>query len=405
MIRVAFIKFGGMSAGGTEKYLQTVAANLPSERFSVDFYYCDAAPYIGSDYKHLDTDPERLKFMQGSKVNLIKFKVGFKDVTVPTHDWVNTNFWEVFSEEKYDVIFTGRAGHPEYPFCLIKKTPIVDSLHLSGGADNQKNIQKVIQLSEWSARKWIRMGGDRRRITIIYQPVEIQEFKKEDWRKRYGLGNKYVYGFHQRNDDSIFSPIPLSAYATIETDATHFVILNGSEKYKKQAKELGIKNITFLPFAQTQADIYNFLGMLNVFAHGRRDGEINSTSIAEAMAFGLPVVSHCTRYNNGHIETIGRAGKVVGNMKEYAEELVRLQNDTAYSTLVSEYAKKRFEEKYSLERQMQKIEKVIEMAVYSPQNYTFWHWSSLPRVLYSIKYAVRVKLAKPVKYILKKIGL
>ena len=45
-IKIAFIKFGGMANGGTEKYLQTIAGHLPKDRFEVDFYYCDAAPYI-----------------------------------------------------------------------------------------------------------------------------------------------------------------------------------------------------------------------------------------------------------------------------------------------------------------------------------------------------------------------
>ena len=46
MIKIAFIKFGGMANGGTEKYLQTIAAHLPKDEFDVDFFYCDAAPYI-----------------------------------------------------------------------------------------------------------------------------------------------------------------------------------------------------------------------------------------------------------------------------------------------------------------------------------------------------------------------
>ena len=33
MIKVAFIKFGGMANGGTEKYLQTIAAHLPKDEF------------------------------------------------------------------------------------------------------------------------------------------------------------------------------------------------------------------------------------------------------------------------------------------------------------------------------------------------------------------------------------
>ena len=62
MIKVAFIKFGGMANGGTEKYLQTIAAHLPKDEFQVDFFYCDAAPYIGSDFKHLDTDESRVEY-------------------------------------------------------------------------------------------------------------------------------------------------------------------------------------------------------------------------------------------------------------------------------------------------------------------------------------------------------
>ena len=33
MIKVAFIKYGGLSAGGTEVHLQTLAANLPKNNF------------------------------------------------------------------------------------------------------------------------------------------------------------------------------------------------------------------------------------------------------------------------------------------------------------------------------------------------------------------------------------
>ena len=32
-IKVAFIKFGGLCAGGTERFLHAIAANLPKEEF------------------------------------------------------------------------------------------------------------------------------------------------------------------------------------------------------------------------------------------------------------------------------------------------------------------------------------------------------------------------------------
>ena len=59
-IRIAFIKYGGLSSGGTEKMLQIIAANLPKNRFAVDYFYCDSSPYIGSNYKHPETDESRI---------------------------------------------------------------------------------------------------------------------------------------------------------------------------------------------------------------------------------------------------------------------------------------------------------------------------------------------------------
>ena len=142
MIKIAFIKFGGMANGGTEKYLQTIAAHLPKDEFEVDFFYCDSAPYIGSDFVHPDTDLSRVEYCKSHGVNLIKFNVEFKDLRTQTHDWVNTDFWEYFNEDSYDLMQLGRAGHPEYPFIHINKTPIIDSIHLAGMGENKSNITR-----------------------------------------------------------------------------------------------------------------------------------------------------------------------------------------------------------------------------------------------------------------------
>ena len=63
--KIAFIKFGGLSSGGTEVSFQNVAKSL-SEKFSVDYYYCDSAPYIGSNWVHPDTDIDRQNFLEKS---------------------------------------------------------------------------------------------------------------------------------------------------------------------------------------------------------------------------------------------------------------------------------------------------------------------------------------------------
>tara|TARA_Y100001963_G_scaffold67864_1_gene94583 strand:+ start:2374 stop:3474 length:1101 start_codon:yes stop_codon:yes gene_type:complete len=328
-IKIAFIKFGGMANGGTEKYLQTIASHLPKDRFEVDFYYCDAAPYIGSDFKHLDTDQSRVEYTKSHGVNLIKFNVGFKDVTKPTHDWVDTNFWDVFDEEKYDVIQTGRSGHPEYPFTMINKTPIIDSIHLAGMAENKANVVTTVLISGEQKNKWVAAGGDPRKATIIPVPVEVPEYGDESYREEYGWENKCVFGMHQRVDNHIFSPIPLEAYDEIQTDDTAFLILGGSVNYQKQAKDMGLKNVRFIESTSDLNVIHKFLNTLNVYAHGRSDGEQCSSSIIEGLSHSLPMISH-TAPSVGQIEQIGNAGKVVEDYEEYSQVMLDLMNDTKY---------------------------------------------------------------------------
>lgn len=359
-IRVAFIKFGGLAAGGTEKFLQSVAANLPKEKFDITYFYCDAAPYIGSDWKHPDTDQTRIEYMNKHKVKLVKFDVKFKDVTKPTHDWVGTTLWDVFNEDDFDIVTSARSGHPEYPFTHIRRTPIVDTIHLSGMVDNQSNVEAVIHLSEWNKNVWVKGGGRADRAHVIYIPIKIPEsLPQHDYRKELGLETKFVFGMHQRADDGIFSPIPLSAYQKVETDNTAFVILGGSKKYQHQAEMLGLKNFIQLDPIGDFNKICRFLEMIDVYTHGRADGENNSQSIAEAMAFSCPIISHFAR-SNGHVETVGNAGKVVSNANEYAAEMKKLLADPAHKKDLEAKAKARFAEAYDLKTNIDKFVKIYE---------------------------------------------
>jgi len=357
-IKIAFIKFGGMGFGGTEKVLQDIAATLPKDRFEVDYYYCDAAPYIGSDFKHIDTDPSRVEYVKKHGVNPIKFNVQFKNVTVPTHDWIGTDFWEIFDEDNYDVIQTGRSGHPEYPFIHINKTPIVDSIHLSGMAENKHNVVKTVLISNEQRERWVAAGGPRDRSVLIPNPVEIPQVT-QSYAEEFGLRNKFVFGLHQRYDDGIFSDIPLNAYKDIENDGTFFIVFGGSDKYKEQARKLEIKNIKFLPTTADLRLIHKFLNTLNVYAHGRADGEQCSCAIIEALSHSLPVISHVAP-SMGQAEQIADAGKVVNDYMEYADVMRKFMQDSDYYSSCIQNAKKRYEEVYSLEKVISKYIQIYE---------------------------------------------
>ena len=352
-IKVAFIKFGGMAIGGTEKVLQTIAAELPKDKFEVDYFYCDAAPYIGSDFKHIDTDPSRVQYVKEHGVNAIKFNVEFKDVTKSTHDWINTDFWDYFKEENYDVIQTGRSGHPEYPFHMINKTPIVDSIHLSGMAENKVNSLKTVLISNEQKQRWIASGGPMDRAVTIPNPLKIPDVGDVNYREEFGWQDKFIFGLHQRRDNHIFSPIPLEAYDEIETDDTAFIVLGGSESYQKQAKDLGLKNFKHLPTTGDLELIHKFLNTLDVYAHGRSDGEQCSCAIIEAMSHGLPVISH-TAPSMGQLEQIDNAGKVVENYEQYSSVMLDMFNDKKYYDKCASNSIKRYNEVYKLETVIQR---------------------------------------------------
>ena len=343
--RIAFIKFGGLSAGGTERWLQTMAVMMQQRGFTIDYFYCDAAPYIGSDFKHPDTDGHRKKFLEDNNINLIRFNVGFKDVTKATHDWVDTDFWEVFDAAKYDLVQTAKAGPPEYPYHLID-IPIIEYVTLSAGVDNSPNIAWSIHCSQWQRKMWKNSGGDISRSSVI--PVIPDEpITNLDLRRTLSIPvDSFVAGLHQRDSSDIFSNWPLNAFQNLPVDA-HFILLGGSDNYVNQAEKLGIKNFHKLSHSADPEVIGSFLNSLDIYLHGRKDGETFGNVLAEALLHGVPCISHHSVSGaNAQVETIGPGGYVLKSKSEYREKLFRLYGDPLLrknlGLLGKEHAKKYF---------------------------------------------------------------
>ncbi len=386
-IKIAFVKYGGLTTGGSEKLLQIIAANLPKDKFEVTFFYSKLAPNHDISKSILSIDEGRRSYLLKHGVILKEFTVEMIDFQTPFYNWRGTNFFSVFNESDFDIIQTCRVGRKEFPFNLIKKTPIIDIIALSSGVDNQRNISRVIHLSQWSANLWVKKGGDSSRIELMSLPIDVSSAVAGNFKERYGLSNFFVFGLHQRVSDSIFSEIPLKAYKEAETEKTAFLLLGGSEKYKQQAKDLGIKNIYFIPFSGESETIFSFLRSLDVYCHGRKDGEINSQAIAEALSQALPIISHRSIFNNGQIEGIGNAGRVVDGVHDYVQEMQRLMNDKNYFLDKKERANKRFLEVYSLEKQMEKYSQLYLDVVKNPFP------NKARRVLYSLHYTQNIRIA------------
>ena len=326
MKKIAFIKFAGLGSGGIEKYLQTIACLLPKDKFQVDYYYTNAARFVNSNFIHPDNDENRKKFVESQNIKTIPIHVEYRIGNIEPYEWMGTNFFDVFNENEYDFIQTGRCGYPEYPFNLINKCSIIDSIHSFTGED-KPNIAKAILLCNWQADKWASNGGNIKKAEIIPSIVKVPEKKKSTIRSRLNIPeDAFVYGVHQASRPDIFSPISLEAYSRIETPNTYFLMLGGSQNHINLAKMLNIKNIYFINFTSSVDNIHDFIASIDVFAHARADGEVCSASIIEAMYHGKPVVSH-PALNMGHLEQIDGCGKIAYSLEEYANELIELKNN------------------------------------------------------------------------------
>ena len=97
-----------------------------------------------------------------------------------------------------------------------------------------------------------------------------------------------------------------------------------------------------------------------MFAHGRSDGETFGTVFAEAMAHGLPLVTHySSRGANAQSETIGPAGRCVSSTNEYTDFLREVRDNKALYEILSSKALEFSEANYSLSSVVQKFENIV----------------------------------------------
>jgi glycosyltransferase involved in cell wall biosynthesis len=325
-MKIACFKFVGLATGGTEKYLQTVACLLAKEH-DVDFYYTNNAPLIDNGFKHPDNSDERKRFVESRGVTTIPIHIDSVNTTTKT--WNGSNIWDVFDPSKYDAVQSARYGLPEFPFTEIRGTKLIDSIH-GDLSDSVSQVHTSVLISKWQADKWIKSGGNPSKMVVIPTLVYVPDKIPSTFRQKLGIpADAFVYGFHQRNDDGIFSPVSLAAYAHLQDENTYFILLGGSQRHRQLAKELNLKNVVFVDFAAKVEDIHDFLGALDVYAHARSDGEVCSAAIIEAMYNGLPVITHPAQ-NMGHSEQIDGCGKMAWSMEEYVDEMRRLKNEKSY---------------------------------------------------------------------------
>jgi hypothetical protein len=347
-MNIAFCKFAGMGNGGIEKYLQTIALIYHKEH-NVDYYYTNAAPFPCQSWQHPDNDEQRIKLFEDNGINLIKIQVGYRI----KNDWYNTNFTDLFDENKYDYLITAGNGETEYPYKTLKKIPIIHTVHGDHVFD-QSNVKYYVLLCDWQAKRWIQNGGDASRLIIVPPVVYVPKLWNKNFRETIGIPNDaFVYGLHQRGDNSISSTISLEAFSQIQSPKTYYVIMGGGEAHRNYVRDNNIKNVIFIDQSSCIYTIHSFLDSIDVYAHCRLDGEVCSASIIEAMSHNTPIISY-PGINMGHEEQLRGCGKMAFSVEEYKNEMIALQNTDYYNRM-----SQKINEKYTTVYNYQIVESKI----------------------------------------------
>lgn len=300
MKSIAIVKNSGLASGGVERWLQ----------FAAEVLSCDYKIYYL--YAHLLRDDGRYNFLQTLKINLVDISTSDDSKNIDV-----AKLSEFFTNNNIDLTIVGKSDAPEYPYCMIP-TKIINRVAFANNPDNSPNVIHTILPSEWLKQKWLKAGG-KSEVSVIPSPVKPP--RKFQYEKN--APNLNV-GFHQRVDDNIFSIIPLIAYKLNNFDHVQYYIMGGSTLYQKYAKYFRLKNVKFLKHSSNWDDVSSFLSMLDIYAHGRKDGETYGAVFAEALTHGLPCISHTSKFDNAHVETIGANGFVAKNTLSYVLELRKL---------------------------------------------------------------------------------
>lgn len=327
-VNVSVIMYGGLSYGGAHRQMIRLLCSMNTSKFNFTYFWCRPNQDIGSDFVWPELDYSNIILMESHGIRVIEFSARTRDISKRFHPWIDTDFFEKYSEVKTDLIFCCRAGYPEYPFVKLRE-PVVE-WNIFGCTDSSANLVHSVLISEWSYQQW-RKNAPNRSGEIIYPSVPAPADVRPLRQSLAIESDTVVLGFHQRVDEHIYGEQALRAYALALPHLkrkSRFIIVGGSQRYRSLAAELGIP-VLFLPVMKAYEDVSAFLLSLDIFSHSGGAGEAHGTVIQEAMMHGLAVVTmRVPGCADGQVGTMADTGIVTDTVNDYAAAIVTLVNDS-----------------------------------------------------------------------------
>ncbi len=300
-----------LGPGGTEKVMESFVSALDRERFS----------------------PAVFSFAHGPREERLR------TLDIPTY--MGSDLFDCLNRFKPHIVHVHRAGWPEpgllRPIRLARGSDALPALvetNVFGRRDTSPSaalVDRHLFVSHFCAERYARTNGivvEKPLHRTLYNPVNTDFFAEHAGKSDF---SKPVMGRLSRPDPGKWSPLALEIIPLLARRIPDFSyhIVGAIPQARDFVRDHGLaSHVTFLDPVLSDGELAEFFNGVALLAHANDAGESFGLAIAEAMAAGLPVVTHpCPGLkDNAQLELVehGKTGIVAEGAEEYADAVAWL---------------------------------------------------------------------------------
>ena len=337
-----------LSIGGTEKVLQLLVEHINKEIFS---------PYV---FAHED----------GARGNLLRAK------GIPTY--IGSHPLTVLENTRPDIIHIHRAGWAEpsftRAFALYKRNnpdTLIFETNVFGRHDDSPfydSVDTTLFISNFCASIYAQQTNTvaaSPRYEVLYNPVDTDFFSAASpspHERDYSVPH---IGRLSRPDAGKWSPLALTFLPELTRlhSGLLYRIIGMIPEAREFCSQHGLRQyVEEVPPIYTDKDIATFFASVSVLAHANDTGESFGLAIAEAMACGLPVVTHPAEglRDNAQLELVehGITGLIAANAQEYTSALHYLLTHPAEAQRMGKAAQEKAQALFDVKKIVRQLEEM-----------------------------------------------